>query len=309
MMEAEQKGTWSCVGSDEEKLRQHFLKLAGILLSYISKIFMRHNVLVPELERIVRWEGVKIALNDPEFSIDDREDEDNQTHSHAAVLTGLTRQEVAHSKQLEKAPVEVSGGDIHRIIRVLTAWRTEPGYQNKAGHPIDLPLRGPAPSLHQLCLKYGRNATTRSVVDVIVKNGNAQWIGSNGSRVHGKELRYLNPVVTADNDINKNLAIFTQIGSDFLHSYQKMLDPKLAIRPRFREGYYNDIAKDKADEALAELHEKMQEFNVLCTEILKKYRAEKGEPTVRLGVGLYSFRDAPLLLGKFPHGMSETRAI
>ncbi|MBW3568001.1 MAG: hypothetical protein KY410_08620 [Proteobacteria bacterium] len=201
---------------------------------------------------------------------------------------------------MNKAPVPLDGGNLHRLIRVLTAWRTDPGYQDESGKPIDLPLRGAAPSLHQLCLIHGRNAPTRVIADAIVESGNAEWIGESDSRKIDKRLRYLHPVVTADEDSEEDIAILIQVMSDFMYSIQATLNPEIKPRPRFREGYFNDIDATKVDEVLMLVYEKMQIFGVECTELLKQYCAEEGKPVVRLGVGTYSFLGAPLFIGKDP---------
>lgn len=278
--------------SDKEEFlqRERLLFLVERLYAQQNKLFLRHHLLVPELERILRWVSVQLAMHDPEFAIEARDEEHRQTHSHAAVTTGLARQEIAEQLRLEKPPVDPLGGSLHSLIRVLTAWRTDAGYQDECGKPMDLPLRGGTPSLHQLCLKYGRHALARPMADVMVKNGNAEWIED------GRKLRFLNGVVTADCDVLQNAMIFTQIGSDFMHSFQKMFDPNAQSRPRFREGYFNDIDMDRADEALAALHVEIQRFNTHCTDILKRYRADDGKRCIRIGVGSYSFRGAPHLL-------------
>lgn len=282
----------------EEIRRQRAINIAEKIFDQQNKLFLRHSLLIPEVERILRWGGINVALNDPEFSAAIRDEEFQQTYSRAAVITGLTRQDVAKSAKHDKPPVDLDGGSLHRLIRVLTAWRTDPGYQDENGVPLDLPLTGGDPSLHQLRLKYGRDTTTRAIADAVVESGNAEWIGESEGRHRGKMLRYVHPVVTAPDDSAEDAAILTQIASDFMHSFQSTFNPDITPRPRFREGYFNDISADKAEEATAELYKKIQAFNVECTELLKKYRAVEGEPTVRLGVGSYSFRDAPLFLDR-----------
>lgn len=278
--------------SDKEEFlqRERLLFLVERLYAQQNKLFLRHHLLVPELERILRWVSVQLAMHDPEFAIEARDEEHRQTHSHAAVTTGLARQEVAEQLRLEKPPVDPLGGSLHSLIRVLTAWRTDAGYQDECGKPMDLPLRGGTPSLHQLCLKYGRHALARPMADVMVKNGNAEWIGD------GRKLRFLNGVVTAAFDTAEDTAILTQISSDFMHSFQQTFNPRIQPRPRFREGYFNDIDAERMEDALEEIHDEIQRFNSRCTRMLEKFRVTSEKKTVRLGVGSYSFRAAPLLI-------------
>lgn len=280
----------------ESEPRRQFLVLLEKIADQLVRLFMRHNILIPEMEKMVRRVGVRAAVEDPDFAIDGREEKYQQTYSRAAVVTGLTRQEVSQVAAREVVDAPLDGGELNRLFRILTAWRADDGYQDVEGKPIDLPLRGPPPSLHQLCHKYGRNTPTRAIADALVRNGNVEWIGGSDERRQDKQLRYIHPVVTSEVASAQGMAIVTQHCSDYMHSLRVLLDPDKRVTPRFRQGYFNDIDVDFADDAEALVREEMQEFTIRCTEGLKKFRAAPGKPTVRIGAGSYSFRDAPLFL-------------
>ncbi|HEX7030032.1 MAG TPA: DUF6502 family protein [Gammaproteobacteria bacterium] len=282
---------------DEElERRERLLALVETLYAQLGKLFLRHNLPVPELERMLRWSCIHLALTDSEFAIEVA-GKRKQKPSHAAVRTGLSLSEVKRAADNRKPrPVAAEIDSLHRLIPIMTAWRIEPRYQDDDGKPIDLPVRGPAPSLHQLCRKYAHGVPTRPIADALVKNGNAEWIGeSEGSR-RNKKLRFLHPVITAAFNTVEDIIIMMQIGSDFMHSYQQAFDPRVQPQPRFREGYFNDIDINKVDEAQQYLYEEIQAFSLRCTEGLKKYRAAPGNPGVRLGVGAYSYRESPFFL-------------
>ncbi|MBW3568386.1 MAG: hypothetical protein KY410_10605, partial [Proteobacteria bacterium] len=59
----------------EEIRRQRAIAIAEKIYVQQSKLFFRHNLLIPELEKMLRWCGVGVALKDPEFQAKTREDE------------------------------------------------------------------------------------------------------------------------------------------------------------------------------------------------------------------------------------------
>ena len=285
----------------ESERRRRMMYLWQVMSNQLCRIFMRHNILVPELEKILRWQSSQVALNEPEFAVRREGGEYVHTHSHAAVVTGLTRQEMSRVMENGDAlPVPLDGGDLHRLFRILTAWRTDPDYLDEDGKPVDLPLNGSVRSFHALCRNFRRDTPTRPLADALVRNGNAEWVESGDPDERGKTLRYLHPVVTAEITSEMGMAIITQLCSDYLHSLQVLLNPDEPQVPRFRQGYFNDIDVDRADEAQALILEEIQRFTTRCAEILKPYRAEPGKKTVRLGAGSYSFRGAPLFLDDEP---------
>lgn len=283
----------------EYEVRARLLTLFENIFMHLSRLALRHSLLTPELERLFRWCSIQVALNDPEFAIEVA-GQVKQKPPHAAVRTGLTIPEINRTLRNHRTPpVDPRGDHLHRLIRIVTAWRTEPRYQDSGGLPIDLPVRGNTPSLHQLCRKYARGVPTRPVADSLVKYGNAEWVGESEGTSTGSKLRFLKAVVTADFDAAHNVEIFTQIGSDFMDSFQKILNPAHCPRPRFRETYFNDIDIEQANEAMDGLHIAIQDFNQSCTDILKRYRAAPGKAVIRVGVGSYSFQAAPLVSSAF----------
>lgn len=280
----------------ERRLRECLLFLFEVIFMHLAKLALRHNLLVTELEKLMRWCFVQVAMNDPEFAIEVA-GQIKQKPPHAAVRTGLTIPEITRTLERPKIPsIDPEGGSLHRLISIVTAWRTDPRYLDDNGNPIDLYVRGSTPSLHQLCRVYARGVPTRPIADALVKNGNAEWIGESEGFSAGKKLRYLHPVVTGEFATEEDIAVLTQTANDFGHSLQQTFDPTVNPRPRFREGYFNDIRLSKRDEAIAFVYGELHKFGIACTEGLKKFRSEPGEACVRIGVGAYSFCGAPLLL-------------
>jgi hypothetical protein len=86
--------------------------------------------------------------------------------SRLSVVTGLTRKEVAiilnRIKGVETARrVEIKE---QRALRVLQGWQLDPGFCNKNGRPLALPLRGERRSFSALVKIYGADVTPNSVL-------------------------------------------------------------------------------------------------------------------------------------------------
>lgn len=278
--------------------RGHVLQLATRILRSLAIICMRHGVVVPELVKILEREAADVALYDPEFAVPGRSDKHAQSAAHAAVLTGMQRARIKRIAANEN-PVDPESGQLHRLLRILTGWRTEPRYVDENGKPLDIHLNGSHPSLHQLRVKYGNDTTTRAVADALVSYGCAEWVGDNGISTRDKKLRFVQPVIAVAHHTDTAALVLTQGAIDHMHSLQRSFHTKvesISSMPRFCQNYFNDIDLERADAARALMHQEMEKNGVRITEILKPFRAIPGKHSVRMGVGSYSFMDAPLLV-------------
>lgn len=261
-------------------------QLADAIFYPIARIFIRHSMTIPVLERRLRWNAVKAALGEPEFAVDNR-DAHKQTHAHAAMLTGLSRRLVTDLDNAGK-PQPVTASQAQRMIRVLAAWRTQEGFQDENGQPLTLPIAGPAPSITSLAREHGSDIPPRALADVLVASGNAEW--------EGRKLKHRKAPLIAQRGTVEELRVMAQFTSDFLHTLAKVGSDDCARQPRFRMTYFNDIAIEHADAALTELHAAMQTYNDECERILTRYRDMNGKQGIRLGIGMYSFQETSDLL-------------
>lgn len=172
-----------------------------------------------------------------------------------------------------------------------------PDYQDADGDPLVLPVRGGAPSLHQLCLKHGRDTTTRAIADALVRGGSAEWVTENDPAEEKARLQFKRSIVQEENFSETDIVIMTQVGADFSHSYQQALNPKIDPQPKFIEAYFNDIDPAKRGDAAKWARGEMDMFSRKIADGLKAFRSADGKG-VRMGVGAYSFEGAELILDK-----------
>ena len=274
--------------------RQEILWMLSQLSRHLIHIALRHHILVPEIEKLVRWQAALVALHDEEFAFPNAR-RTGTTASHAAIVTGLGRREIAEFRNYQGPPIDADRGQLHRLIRIMTAWSTEPEYQ-RDGKPMDLPLTGESPSLHALNKWAGGSVPDRAIADWLVRNGNAEWLNDPNEHF-GKRLRWKDPVVSSQKFSMNDMKVLGLIGNDFLHSLQEAANSKVADQPRFRETWFSDIPRESMAEVHAELksavHDSMDQFR----KIIARYRDPDASDPVRVGVGAYTFKDIEYRMG------------
>jgi len=89
--------------------------------------------------------------------------------SRIAVLTGLTRVDVAAI--LKSADGEVPSGDRgrQRAERVLTGWWNDPQFHDELGAPAPLPVRGKRKSFAALCERYSGDPRFAAILDELLR--------------------------------------------------------------------------------------------------------------------------------------------
>jgi hypothetical protein len=89
--------------------------------------------------------------------------------SRIAVVTGLTRVEVAAI--LKAADDEPTGTDRgrQRAERVLAGWWNDPEFQDETGRPAALPLRGKRRSFAALCQRYSGDRRSAPLLDELMR--------------------------------------------------------------------------------------------------------------------------------------------
>jgi len=89
--------------------------------------------------------------------------------SRIAVLTGLTRVQVAAIlKSAEGEPATGEWGR-QRAERVLTGWWNDPAFHDELGNPAALPVRGARKSFAALCERYSGDPRYAAILDELVR--------------------------------------------------------------------------------------------------------------------------------------------
>jgi hypothetical protein len=89
--------------------------------------------------------------------------------SRIAVVTGLTRAEVASALESDRDEVRSSDRGRHRAERVLSGWWHDPDFQDQAGNPLVLPLRGTKRSFEALVSRHSNETRISPILDELLR--------------------------------------------------------------------------------------------------------------------------------------------
>ncbi len=147
------------------------------LLQPLVRILIRNGVSFSELTEILKYVFVEVAERD--FNLPDR----RTSQSRIAILTGLTRKEVAKQKSIidsGAAPNVI--GNLNRVTRVLLGWHTDPVFTGPYGMPLELPFEAASGSdFVALVRKYSGDMAPRAMLDELLHVGAVERLATTGA--------------------------------------------------------------------------------------------------------------------------------
>jgi hypothetical protein len=150
-----------------DAIRLGLLSAYRKLLKPLVRILIRNGVSFSELTEILKYAFVEVAERD--FNLPDR----RTSQSRIAILTGLTRKEVAK----QKAIIDSGGapnliGDLNRVSRVLLGWHTDPLFTGPYGMPLELAFEAAeGADFVGLVRKYSGDMAPRAMLDELLHVG------------------------------------------------------------------------------------------------------------------------------------------
>lgn len=147
------------------------LKLAVLaaykrLLKPLVRILIRNNVSFAEFSEIAKDVYVDVAAAD--FKPPDK----NVTQDRIAILTGLTKKEVARLINERGKNQGDYASNLNRVTRILSGWHTDPGFTGPYGLPLDVPYDQPSDrSFCELVRRYTSDTPARAMLDELLRIG------------------------------------------------------------------------------------------------------------------------------------------
>jgi hypothetical protein len=128
------------------------------LLDPLARLLLESGIGVGELHGLIKRAFVQAARR--QFG---------PNASRIAIVTGLTRAEVASI--LASAEGESVGGERgrQRAERVLSGWWNDPDFQTDLGKPAILPVKGARRSFQALCARYNGEPRTAAILEELVR--------------------------------------------------------------------------------------------------------------------------------------------
>ena len=267
---------------------------AGLIAAYrrimtpLVRILIRNGVSYGEFAEVLKNVFVEIAERD--FGIPGR----RPSQSRVAILTGLTRKEVAKQKAILDGGNLVESSNLNRVTRVLEGWHTDPDYTGPYGLPVELPFdtSDDAPralSFVELVRKYSGDMAPRAMLDELLRVNAVERMPSGYFRVLMRS--YIPESLHPD-----ALERLGKVVNNFVSTYEYNMENQAHGETRFERVVYADrglrldlmpafdkLVRTKGLQLLIELD------NWLSAQELSEKKKDNSGPRVNTGVGIYHF--------------------
>lgn len=251
----------------------------------LVRILLKNGVSFAEFAELLKNVFVDVAERD--LGMPGR----RPSQARVAILTGLSRKEVARQKAIIESGDLLSESNLNRVTRTLEAWHTDPEYTGAYGLPIELVFErtDDKPSFSSLVKKYSGDMAARAMLDELLRVSAAESLPSGHIRVlmrtyipqslHPDALERLGTVV-----------------NNFVTTYEYNMEHNVSGDTRFERVVYADnglspdlmpafdrLIRVKGLQLLVELD------NWLNTQQSALDKEDETSRAVNTGVGIYHF--------------------
>lgn len=147
----------------ETRVQQALLTAVVCLLRPLVRLLLRYGIPCGVMADVLRQVYVDVAFE--EFDLPGRK----QSTSRVAILTGLSRKEVARLQHLPRSDDYAAVQQYHRAARVMGAWTREAEFHDANGHPAALPVEGDRASFGSLVRRYSGDMPVRAILDELLR--------------------------------------------------------------------------------------------------------------------------------------------
>lgn len=251
----------------------------------LVRVLIRNGVSYGEFAEVVKNVFVEVAQRD--FAMPGRK----PSQSRVAILTGLTRKEVARQKMILDRGDLVESSNLNRVGRVLEGWHTDSSYTGPYGLPIELTFdaQNQDASFTALVRKYSGDMAPRAMLDELLRVGAVEALPSGQFRVlmrayipeslHPDALERLGTVVrnfVTTYEFNMENRV---LGSS---RFERVVEADRGLRVELLPAFER-LLRTKGQQLLVELDNWLGAQEV--TETAKYKNAQR----IRTGVGVYHF--------------------
>jgi Family of unknown function (DUF6502) len=150
-----------------ESIKEAVLVAFRRVMGPLVRILLRHGVSFGEFAEIVK--GVYVDVSRREFALP----EARQSASRVAIITGLTRKEVARLIGVLDRDMLLSASNLNRVGRVLAGWHQDPDFTGPYGMPYELSFDAPHTrrSFAELVRRYSGDMPPRAMLDELKRVG------------------------------------------------------------------------------------------------------------------------------------------
>jgi hypothetical protein len=246
----------------------------------LVRILVRHGIAIGEFSEVLKAVYAEVAEED--FSLPDR----RQSQSRIAILTGLTRKEVARLKATDFGrKLDEPRKDVHRVARVLDGWHQDPEYTGPYGVPLEVPFDSAnGISFTELVRRYSGDMAPRAMLDELLRVGAAREL--EGGWVKVLSRAYI-PEKLAPEALNR----MSRVVENFINTLEVNLLKEKPGTGRFERVVLSDhaLTVEQMEKFDALVRRRGQEFLEELDDWLVNQDVIEDERRIVTGVGIYHF--------------------
>lgn len=258
------------------------------MLGPLVRLLLTAGVGVGDFMAIVKVAYVRAARDEGR----ERRGEVRPNASRIAVVTGLTRGEVAAMLAEDADERRTSDRGRHRAERVLSGWWNDPDFQTPEGEPAILPISGSRQSFKELVNRYSNEPRVTPILDELLRVNAVKKVPDGSLKAVSRTYATVrwNPDGIAS--LGEQLAEHCRT---LLHNLEHPGEPRFVRRilnaqldPLYRPMLVRDI-QEQLDAAADSIDDALNDRRATVTPV------RGGRQAVRLGVAMYVFEEPVIL--------------
>jgi Family of unknown function (DUF6502) len=266
----------------ESGLRPALLASVRLLLRPIVRLLLRGGVPFREFTELAKQSYVDVATR--EFGLRGRP----TNASRVAILTGISRRDVARLREAIPDPTDVSPAYMTPGARVLAAWHRDSAYWDAAAGPRQLQGEGPAPSFQALAKAYAPDLPHTALLKELKSAGAV--IESAEGLLRAVMRNYI-PQPLDPNQIRLWGSILHDLGATLTHNLTRVRN----VTPRFERRAINlRVRRGAVQEFRSFLENEGQRFLERVDDWLARHQGSDTDidaELTKLGAGVYHIEE------------------
>ena len=212
-----------------------------------------------------------------------------QSKSRVAIITGITRVEVARQLKV-KSPADIQELETHqRASRVLSGWSRNPTFNDSEGKPLAITFDGDRPNFSELVDLYSGGTTPRAMLDELISVNSVKPAGK------GKYQLVTQKYLPGDKAVKEtHFEMLAHAANGLINTISHNIEDECEETWLQLQAYNKNIPVSMAEEIRK--HIKTRSMDIIYE--VDKYLFEKSpedlehsEDVVEVGLGVYLFQN------------------
>jgi hypothetical protein len=264
-------------------MNKQLYQMSHKLLLPLIEILLRKGVTYSEISQILKQVYVFVTEQNLLKS------EGKATTSRIAIITGLTRKDVAALRKIPLKAESVSA-KYNRATRVINGWQEDEDFCTSGGFPAVLAINGKEKSFEALVSRYSGDMTAKAMLDELESTETIKIIEDKYTSLQRRAYLSIGDEDEIINILGVDVSLLIQtIGHNMIRKKDDL---------RFqRKVCYDNLPIECLDSFQKMAEEDSQELLEKFNDWLRQYdhdanpKAEKGNRNKRAGIGIYYFEE------------------